>query len=108
MLGQAHHFLGNVQRGKAPYAEERYGAEAKRLYGVLDRRLADVGNTLPATIRSPILRSGHGRPVSNGNRSRCKSSSPTVCPLVHRDRRPPPAVIKGYNVPAQQPPIPMP
>src|SRR5690606_24934339 len=38
MLGQAHHFL-HFQKGKAPYAEERYGKEAKRLYGVLDRRL---------------------------------------------------------------------
>ena len=40
MLGQAHHFL-RFNVGKAPYAEERYAAEAKRLYGVLDRRLAD-------------------------------------------------------------------
>ena len=38
-LGQAHHFL-HFQKGKAPYAEERYRSEAKRLYGVLDRRLA--------------------------------------------------------------------
>ncbi len=39
MLGQAHHFL-KFNKGKAPYAEERYGKEAQRLYGVLDRRLA--------------------------------------------------------------------
>ena len=39
MLGQAHHFL-KFNPGKAPYAEERYGNEAKRLYGVMDRRLA--------------------------------------------------------------------
>jgi GSH-dependent disulfide-bond oxidoreductase len=39
MLGQVHHFLrGN--KGKAPYAEERYLKEAARLYGVLDRQLA--------------------------------------------------------------------
>jgi GST-like protein len=38
MLGQAHHFL-RFQKGKAPYAEERFRTEAKRLYGVLDRRL---------------------------------------------------------------------
>lgn len=37
-LGQAHHFL-HFNPGKAPYAEERYGKEARRLYGVLDRRL---------------------------------------------------------------------
>lgn len=38
MLGQAHHFL-RFNPGKAPYAETRYGTEAQRLYGVLDRRL---------------------------------------------------------------------
>jgi GSH-dependent disulfide-bond oxidoreductase len=40
MLGQVHHFVKYTQ-GKAPYAEERYLKEAHRLYGVLDRRLAD-------------------------------------------------------------------
>ncbi len=39
MLGQAHHFV-KYNKGKAPYAEERYLKEAHRLYGVLDRRLA--------------------------------------------------------------------
>jgi GST-like protein len=40
MLGQTHHFVrGNP--GKAPYAEERYLKENRRIYGVLDRRLAD-------------------------------------------------------------------
>jgi GST-like protein len=41
MFGQVHHFV-KFNPGKAPYAEERYQNEAKRLYGVLDRRLADV------------------------------------------------------------------
>jgi GST-like protein len=40
MLGQVHHFV-KYNKGKAPYAEERYTKEAHRLYGVLDRRLAD-------------------------------------------------------------------
>jgi GST-like protein len=40
MLGQAHHFL-KFNKGKSVYAEERYGKEAKRLYGVLDKRLAE-------------------------------------------------------------------
>ena len=35
MAGQAHHFL-RFNPGKAPYAEERYGNETKRLYGVLN------------------------------------------------------------------------
>ncbi len=40
MLGQVHHFV-RYNAGKAPYAEERYLKEAHRLYGVLDKRLAD-------------------------------------------------------------------
>jgi len=38
MLGQVHHFV-KYNKGKAPYAEERYLKEAHRLYGVLNRRL---------------------------------------------------------------------
>lgn len=38
MLGQVHHFV-KFNQGKAPYAEERFGKEAFRLYGVLDKRL---------------------------------------------------------------------
>jgi len=41
MLGQRNHFL-KFNRGAAPYAEERYGKEARRIYGVLDRRLAST------------------------------------------------------------------
>ena len=40
MAGQAHHFL-RAKKGVSEYSEERYVNEAKRLYGVLDRRLAD-------------------------------------------------------------------
>ena len=40
MRGQAHHFL-RFNAGKAPYAEQHYAAEAKRLYGVLDQRVDD-------------------------------------------------------------------
>jgi len=39
MLGQVHHFL-KFNKGKAPYAEDRYSKEALRLYAVLDRRLS--------------------------------------------------------------------
>ena len=38
MAGQAHHFL-KFNKGKSPYAEERYGSETKRLYRVLNERL---------------------------------------------------------------------
>ena len=39
MLGQAHHFL-QFNPGISDYAEKRFGGEAERLYGVLDRQLA--------------------------------------------------------------------
>lgn len=39
MLGQAHHFM-KFAPVKVEYGIERYGKEAKRLYGVLDRHLA--------------------------------------------------------------------
>jgi GST-like protein len=40
MLGQAAHF--GYMKDKIPYAIERYGREARRLYGVLNQRLADA------------------------------------------------------------------
>lgn len=40
MLGQAHHFRGHPTEKNA-YGIKRYTDEAARLYGVLDRRLAD-------------------------------------------------------------------
>lgn len=40
MLGQAHHFMRYAPQ-QIDYAIERYHNEAHRLYGVLDRRLAD-------------------------------------------------------------------
>ena len=40
MLGQTHHFAF-YHKGEVPYAEERYLNENARIYGVLDRRLAD-------------------------------------------------------------------
>ena len=42
MLGQVHHFT-KFNKGKAPYAEERYYKEALRLYSVLNKRLEVSG-----------------------------------------------------------------
>ena len=39
MFGQAHHFM-RAKKDEIPYGSERYGNEAKRLYGVMDRHLA--------------------------------------------------------------------
>ncbi len=46
MAGQAHHFLKYAPRldppQDLPYAKDRYRAEVARLYGVMDRRLAEA------------------------------------------------------------------
>ena len=39
MCGQVHHFV-RFNQGKSAYAEERFLKEAKRLYGVMDKRLS--------------------------------------------------------------------
>ncbi len=41
MLGQTHHFA-RFNSGKAPYAEERFLNETKRIYGVLNKRLGET------------------------------------------------------------------
>src|SRR5215813_4104981 len=40
-LGQVHHFV-KFDPGKSMYAEQRYTQEARRLWGVLDRRLGQT------------------------------------------------------------------
>ena len=40
MFGQAHHFM-RAKKDEIPYGSERYGNEAKRLYGVMDVRLGE-------------------------------------------------------------------
>ena len=40
LLGQAHHFV-HFNPDKSAYAKERYHNEARRLYGVLDKRLIE-------------------------------------------------------------------
>jgi GSH-dependent disulfide-bond oxidoreductase len=40
IFGQVHHFL-RAAKEKVPYGIERYGKEARRLYGVLDGRLGE-------------------------------------------------------------------
>src|SRR5688500_9106708 len=40
MFGQAHHFM-RAKKDEIPYGSERYGNEAKRLYGVMDKHLEE-------------------------------------------------------------------
>ena len=64
MLGQVHHFV-KYNKGKAPYAEERYLKEAHRLYG----GDSPAANSSLTRIRSPTFRSGRGSRASSGKRS---------------------------------------
>jgi GST-like protein len=41
MFGQAHHFM-RAKKDEIPYGSERYGKEAKRLYGVMNGHLANT------------------------------------------------------------------
>src|SRR6185369_10566345 len=41
MFGQAHHFM-RAKKDEIPYGTERYGNEAKRLYGVMNKRLGEA------------------------------------------------------------------
>lgn len=108
MLGQAHHFL-RFNKGKSAYAEERYGTEAKRLYGVLDRRLegrdyiagAGRGSYSIADISAwPWVARFEWQSID-------LADFPNVRDWYIRiaDR---PAVQRGYQVPKDMGPIPMP
>jgi GSH-dependent disulfide-bond oxidoreductase len=104
MLGQVHHFV-KYNAGKAPYAEERYLKEAKRLYGVLDKQLdksdyvAGEYSIADMSIWPWI------------SRFEWQQMDLNQYPNVKRwyvaiAKRP--AVQKGYDVPVKQPGIPMP
>ena len=104
MLGQAHHFL-KYNEGKAPYAEERYGKEAKRLYKVLNTRLE--GNQFVAGDYSiadiaiwPWLARFEWQRIDMNEYPNVKR---WYLEIAKR-----PAVMKGYQVPKDVGPIPMP
>ena len=104
MLGQVHHFV-KFNRGKAPYAEERYSKEAHRLYGVLERRLAlteyVAGEyTIADMAIWPWISRFEYQEID-------LNAYPNVA-RWYRQIAARPAVEKGYNVPVPQPAIPMP
>jgi GST-like protein len=104
MLGQVHHFV-KYNKGKSQYAEERYSNEAQRLYGVLDRRLADheyvAGDYSIADISIwPWISRFDWQEVD-------LSQYPNVL-RWYKAIAARPAVEKGYHVPVEQPGVPMP
>ena len=104
MIGQVHHFLRNA-KGKAPYAEERYVKEAHRLYGVLDRRLAQAeymagAYSIADMATWPWISRFEWHTVD-------LNKYPNVL-RWYKAIAARPAVVKGYHVPVKQPGIPMP
>ena len=104
MLGQAHHFL-RFNRGKSEYAEERYAKETKRLYGVLDKRLANNEwvNGQDYSIADMAIWPWAAR--HEWHDVNLAEEFPNVArwfrPIAQR-----PAVIAGWNVPATDQQIP--
>ena len=104
MLGQVHHFV-KYNPGKAPYAEERYLKEAHRLYGVLDKQLGThdyvAGDYSIADIAIwPWVSRYEWQTVDLNKYPNVKR---WYTAIANR-----PAVQKGYKVPKDIGPIPMP
>ena len=104
MLGQVHHFV-KYNKGKAPYAEERYLKEAQRLYGVLDRRLANrefvAGDYSIADIAIwPWISRFEWQTIDLSQYPNVKRWYTTIAQR--------PAVQKGYKVPKDVGEVPMP
>lgn len=104
MLGQVHHFV-KYNKGKAPYAEERYLKEAHRLYGVLDKRLKDhefvAGDYSIADIAIwPWISRYDWQTINLNQFPNVKRWYLTIAKR--------PAVQRGYDVPKKVQDIPMP
>jgi GSH-dependent disulfide-bond oxidoreductase len=104
MLGQAHVFLHD-RKGLSQPAEERYAKEARRLYGVLDRHLAgrdfmgpDYSIADMATFPWVARHERHEVDLT-GFRSVLR---------WYRQIAERPAVRRGYQIPSDVGPIPMP
>ena len=104
MLGQAHHFL-KFKPGEAPYAERRYHAEAERLYGVLDRRLAHV-EYLAGTYSIADMATWPW--ISRYEWQQMDLHQYPNLLRWYVDIAARPAVQRGYDVPAHVNPIPLP
>jgi GST-like protein len=104
MLGQVHHFV-KYNPGKAPYAEERYLKEAHRLYKVLNTRLegrqfvADEYSIADIAIW-PWISRFEWQTIDMKQYPNVKRWYETIAAR--------PAVQKGYKVPKDMGPIPMP
>lgn len=104
MLGQAHQYL-RFNRGKAPFAEERFTKEARRLYAVLDGQLGREGYVAGAYSIAdiaiwPWVSRHEWQDISLNEFAHVKR---WYVDIAGRD-----AVQKGYHVPSFTQDIPMP
>ncbi|MFA6265036.1 MAG: glutathione S-transferase N-terminal domain-containing protein [Pseudolabrys sp.] len=104
MLGQVHHFV-KYNPGKAPYAEERYTKEAHRLYKVLNTQLEKheylAGDYSIADIALwPWISRFEWQTIDLNDYPNVKRWYVAIAGR--------PAVQKGYQVPKDMGPIPMP
>ena len=104
LLGQAHHFL-KYHPGKSEYAEARYHGEALRLYRVLDKRLANREYVCNEFSIADIAIWGWAARFEYQQVD--LEDFPEVCRwyLQLADR---PAFRRGYVVPVEEGPIPLP
>ena len=104
MLGQVHHFT-KYNPGKAPYAQDRYLTEGKRLYGVLDKQLAETeylagGYSIADIATWPWIARFDWQTIDLNDYPNVKRWY-----LAIADR---PAVQRGFDVPKKVQSIPMP
>ncbi|PLX36065.1 MAG: glutathione S-transferase [Hyphomicrobiales bacterium] len=104
ILGQAHHFL-EFNPGKAPYAEERFSKEAERLYGVLDRQLAD-NEFVAGDFSIADIAIWPWATRFDWQRIEIEDFPNVMRWYIAMAERP--AVQRGYHVPKKMPEIPMP
>ena len=104
MFGQVHHYT-KYNPGKAPYAEERYLKEAHRLYGVMNKKLGETpylaGDYSIADIATwPWISRFEWQQIDLDKYPNVKR---WYVSIANR-----PAVQKGYQVPKEMGPVPMP
>tara|TARA_R110000787_G_scaffold137949_2_gene251583 strand:+ start:299 stop:931 length:633 start_codon:yes stop_codon:yes gene_type:complete len=105
MFGQTHHYT-KYNPGKAPYAEERYLNETKRLYGVMNEKLGKTAYlagdeyTIADIAVWPWTARHDWQTVDLNDYPNVRR---WYLDIVER-----PATRKGWNVPANEQEIPMP
>jgi GST-like protein len=105
ICGQGHHFL-KYNPGKSAYAEQRFGAEIQRLYGVLDRQLAENAYLAGAQYSIADIASWPWVARFEWHQADLHSFPNVKRWYLELAKRP--AVQRGYDVPASGQAIPLP